>query len=415
MRQAIHLVRTEQGPDAVILSTRQVDGGVEIISAIDYDQNLISEMVETANPPSTARRAKHKAVQGARERLQTNEVRASTDQDTGASARKSSAARAVESESDNASLLQMQRELNAMKSLLHDQLSQLAWGQFSNVQPLKAQHIKRLRALGFSPKLALEIVDDVREINNADKSWRDVVLNIAKRLPVANNQLVDDGGNYALVGPTGVGKTTSIAKLAARFVLRHGLEQVALVTVDTFRIGAQQQLQTYGQILGVPVYRSNLADLGLTLATLTDKRLILIDTPGINPRDAQAQAQLEHLSGAVPLRTLLVLSANTQRCALDETVRCFRAHRPEGCILTKLDEAVSLGGPLSAIVAGRLRLSYVSDGQRVPEDLHIARVSDLISRTLSLAREFEHSTEQEMLVLPTLPLTKKEITAHAHL
>jgi len=200
------------------------------------------------------------------------------------------------------------------------------------------------------------------------------------------------------VGSTGVGKTTSIAKLAARYVLRHGQRHVALVTTDSYRIGAHEQLMTYGRLLGIPVQvASDHNELRSTLNSLSDKRLVLIDTAGMSQRDVRLTEQFATLSDTgLPIRTLLVLSATVHPSVMDETIRAFSGVPLDGAILTKLDEAASLGGVLSAVIEQQLPLRFVTNGQRVPEDMQVARTSELIQQATALASERDLPAESLM-------------------
>lgn len=414
MRQAIRLVRTEQGPEAVILSSRAVNGGIEIISAMDYDQRLVSEMVYTAekNRPSpvvepVTKKTEH-SDRKVQDRLEEHAVSeqlttpppvvvkpqalpASTEVDRPL---------VLDSKTQDPALKALQQDLAAMKGLLREQLSGLAWGDYSRNQPVRAQHVKRLKRLGFSPSLSRELADAVQEINDPVKSWREVLYRVAKKIPTSQGDIIEQGGTIALVGPTGVGKTTTLAKLAALFALRHGRDQVAMVNVDTFRIGAQKQLQTYGQILSVPVITTRLDELGMVLDGLTDKKLILIDTAGFGPRDPRNKKRFQLYSKISSITTYLTMASNIQRNALDEAVRTFGTMGLKGCILTKLDEAANLGDALSVIIRHGLPLVYVSDGQRVPEDLHPARVNNLLTRAVSLAKKFNENVDEGSPVWP---------------
>jgi flagellar biosynthesis protein FlhF len=218
---------------------------------------------------------------------------------------------------------------------------------------------------------------------------------------VDTSDSLDQGGVVALVGATGVGKTTTIAKLAARYALRHGRERVALVTTDSYRIAAHEQLRTYGRILGIPVRIANShAELSEALKLLSDKDLILIDTAGMSQRDVRLSEQFALLGEAAPnLKTFLVLSTTTHRSGLGEVVKAFGKVKLDGCILTKLDETTSLGGALSTAVEHKLPVAYVSDGQRVPEDIHIARAPNLIQRAVLVAQQTSQALEQESLNL----------------
>jgi flagellar biosynthesis protein FlhF len=212
---------------------------------------------------------------------------------------------------------------------------------------------------------------------------------LQRELPIgaAADGLVERGGVYALVGPTGVGKTTTVAKIAAECALRFGPEQVALVTTDTYRIGAIDQLRIYGRILSAPVFAiRDEADLRQTLANVRARRLVLIDTIGMSQRDQRLAEQIALLAGAGrAVQRVLLLPAVAQSSVLDDVVRAYRGAALAGCILTKVDEAPSLGGALDALLRHRLTLHYVANGQRVPEDLHRPNALYLVERAFRLA------------------------------
>jgi len=196
-----------------------------------------------------------------------------------------------------------------------------------------------------------------------------------------------------------VGKTTTIAKLAARFALRHGARSLALVSTDSYRIGAQEQLVTYGRLLGVHV---QIADdrqaLEHALRSLSDRRLVLIDTAGMSQRDMRLAEQFEMLEGAgVPVATYLALSATHQQAVLEETLSAFGRVRLRGAVVTKVDEAASLGGVLGALVEHRLPIAWVCDGQRVPEDLQPARAQNLVNRAVALMQQHGQETDDSLL------------------
>jgi flagellar biosynthesis protein FlhF len=210
---------------------------------------------------------------------------------------------------------------------------------------------------------------------------------------------MDGGGVVALVGATGVGKTTLIAKLAARWVMRHGTRDIALISTDSVRIGAQEQVQTLGRLLGVPAYAlDGSAELADVLEHLADKRLVLIDTAGLSPRDPRLEQELKLLAAASKrMETALVLSASAQAGAIEEAVTRFASAKPTTCVLTKLDEATSLGGAISTLIRARLPVTYVSEGQRVPEDLAPARAHQLIARAVELSRKSGASADEDLL------------------
>ncbi len=358
IRQAIRMVREEVGPDAVILSNTEVDGGVEIIAAMDYDEALL---------------------QG------TGSVPAST---TAAADSSKPAADPTRNEwSQDPALLEMRREMKSMRGLLEQQLSSLAWGDMARRNPARARLLHSLRDTGIRPALARQIASEAAQTADDDAAWRQALAILAHRIAVTNDDILDRGGVVALIGPTGVGKTTTIAKLAARYVLRHGARNVALVTTDSYRIGAHEQLRTYARILGLPLrVAASGEELRSALAGFSDKRLVLVDSAGMSQRDLRLTEQMALLAdGGEPLRTYLVLSAAGQMFSALEAARAFQDARLRGCIITKLDEAMSLGGLLSVMIQQKLPVAYVSDGQRVPEDLAVARAHSLVSSAVGLA------------------------------
>src|SRR5690606_10855384 len=211
----------------------------------------------------------------------------------------------------------------------------------------------------------------VEEVTEPRQAWRMLLAHLAQGIPVMREELIDEGGVIALVGPTGAGKTTTLGKLAARYVLKHGSQHVALVTMDTFRIGAHEQLRTLGRILNVPVRvvdeQNSLQDV---LDEFAGKRLVLVDTAGLQARDPQLRGQLAELAAqGARLRTLLVLAATSQYRVLKAAWHNYRSCDLAGCILTKVDEAGSLGEAIGLAMEQRLQVAYIADGQRIPDDI----------------------------------------------
>jgi flagellar biosynthesis protein FlhF len=377
MRQAIRLVREAQGPDAVILSNRKVDGGIEIISAVDYDETLL----DNTTPGASAYLSVAQTEQQAADRAQSTE-----DESVNASDEPAPAVPNV-SWSQDPAIVSMREEIKQLRGLLENQLAHLAWGDRTRREPLHTDVMRRLSSMELDAELIERISAATVNACGADHAWQLALAELAATIPVAEHDEIDQGGIVALVGSTGVGKTTSVAKLAARFVLRHGQRHVALVTTDSYRIGAHEQLMTYGRLLGIPVQvASDHKELRSTLNSLSDKRLVLIDTAGMSQRDVRLTEQFSTIcDSGLPVRSLLVLSATLHPAVLDETIRAFSGVALDGAILTKLDEAASLGGVLSAVIKQHLPLNFVANGQRVPEDMHPARTQNLIQQAAELA------------------------------
>ena len=365
MRQAIQKVREDQGPDAVILSNRQVDGGIEIIAAIDYDDNLFDHTSENTTPAQTP--VAVDTLPATEQRPVTRASQVNWSQDP--------------------AIVSMRDEISQLRGLLENQLAHLAWNDCERRQPLHAVVMRRLSSMEFHTDLIERVSAPTVHARDDEHALQLAMAELAATVPVADNEFLDQGGIVALVGSTGVGKTTSVAKLAARYVLRHGQRHVALVTTDSYRIGAHEQLKTYGRLLGIPVHvASDHKELRSILNSLSDKRLVLIDTAGMSQRDVRLTEQFATLADSgIPIRTLLVLSATLHPSVLDETIRAFSSVDLEGAVLTKLDEAASLGGALSTIIKQNLPLMFVTNGQRVPEDLHPARADKLVQMAIELS------------------------------
>ncbi len=402
MRQAIRKVREDQGPNAVILSNRQVTGGVEIIAALDYDEALVNQAL------GAHEKAENKAATEAYTSAYAEAGEADGAEARGAGWDFSSHA---EAQAGSSSLESIEKELKALRNFMEAPLLQFGWGEMRKVQPLRANLLKRLMTLGLAPDLCREIVEQVVNQGLIDNGWAESLKLLAGMLPVAEDDILSDGGVIALVGPTGVGKTTTVAKLAARFALRHGRRHVALVTTDSYRIGAHEQLRTYGRILGIPVQTAGDRDeLAAVLNHAQDRKLVIIDTAGVSQRDLHLTEKLSSLSlGGQRIRNYLVLSATGQAQVQSEVIKSFRKAGLHRCILTKMDEASNLGGTLAMLIQHGLPAAYITDGQQVPDDLHPARAERLVKHAVGLMQQQEQTLAEE-----TLAFNFGGLVANAH-
>lgn len=417
MRQAIRKVREALGPDAVILSNNSVADGVEVVAAIDYDESLLG----TAAFIEEVSKAKQEPQEPEEQEVNRDAIWDDVRYGRNIPATRATSQKAVsqpqatdtlEQSASDPALVQMQSELRSLRGLLVNQLSGLAWENETKYHPLRARLLQRLIALGLSPQLAREIVSNVDEKDDMDHNWRMALGHLAHRLPVMNDALLDkEKSVVAVVGATGVGKTTTIAKLAARYILRHGQRRVGLITTDNYRVAAHEQLRSYARILGAPLrVATDAGSLQDALAAFHDKDLVLIDTAGMSQCDMRLNEQFTMLEKTGHhIDVFLALSVNSQRGVLADQVRAFRSVPLAGCILTKVDETTSLGGGLSVATEQNLPVAYISDGQQVPEDLHPARAHALVSRAVAIMQEVGVGAKDD-------PVSQKigGMAAHAH-
>ncbi|OJW43512.1 MAG: flagellar biosynthesis protein FlhF [Thiobacillus sp. 65-1059] len=375
-REAMRQLRDALGPDAVILSNRTVDGGVEVLALAAED--IASMAPPVVEAPAIAAPAKAPLA----------DVQDETEPAPAVAIKRRLVERVAVPSTDSTQLAQsvvgeIRGEIKAMQMRLESQLADLAWRDLPGRDPAGAAVMRDMLAAGFSATLARELLETMPkgDVEQA-QGWAKNTL--MKRLQVMQSEtdMLDGGGVFALMGPTGAGKTTTTAKLAARFVVRHGADKLALLTTDSYRIGGHEQLRIYGKILGVAVHAvRDAADLRLALSELRNKHTVLIDTVGMSQRDQAVAEQVEMLCQAgKPIKRLLLLNATSHGDTLNEVVQAYRTRGLDGCILSKVDEAASLGPALDCAIRHQLSVHYLATGQRVPEDLHLANRQYLIHR-----------------------------------
>ena len=403
-RQALRELRADQGPDAVILSNRRVNGGVEIIAAMDYEDAMINSALGNPEELSTTAQAISSAVKSSPASPHNNDVE--NAQFTGRDSAETILSGLEETQGLNeepSALNKIQDELKGLRNIMEAPLMQFSWGETGRIQPLYASLLKQLMTLGLSSKLSQSIAKRTANQGLNKHSWLESLKLLAKLVPINNDDILTNGGIVSLIGPTGVGKTTTIAKLAARFALKHGRRGITLITTDNYRIGAHEQLRTYGRILGVPVHvASDNDELKNLLKEANEKsaehNLTLIDTAGVCQKDSRLSDQLTTLNiREMDIKNYLVLSATGQMNLQDNVIRAFSKLKLQGCMLTKIDEAASLGEIISVLIQHELPLHFVCDGQKVPDDLHQARGKLLVKEAVKLMRNTNKSPSTEEL------------------
>lgn len=445
MRTALAEVKETLGPDAVIMSNKKVTGGVEIVAAVDYQSqvpgpkdapvrrqlndesvNISSAARQMIRPEPTpakeqnehyadtlaallARQQKLKpgnggpmgntqsaglaAANAAPRTLAEQGQWGAAPEPAKPKARVASGQRAPQPAQRDQEMEGMRKEMASIRKLLEHQISGLMWQEVERREPMRALLIKELKKLGFDDAFADQLAGLIPEDMSIHQAMAQLAEVLTAQLKISEDEIMRQGGAVALLGPTGVGKTTTIAKLAARFAMKYGAEQVALITTDNYRIGAHEQLQTYGRIMGCPVRLVRDAEeLANALYQFRHRRLVLIDTAGVGQRDIRLTEQLDTLvkNAKVRIRSYLVMSATSQRRVMQEAVDHFRRIPLSGCILTKLDESLNLGEVINVCIQNSLPISYITDGQRVPEDIQVANAAQLVGAAMgSLERETE--------------------------
>ena len=440
-REALRMVRDALGADAVILSNRSVNGNVEILALASADMASLAEPSvekEVLPQPLVAALAGKRLAQSQPQPQPAQQVQAQPQQQpvTPPQSRSGSALSAFARlrptpvaapapapapvqvqvatplppasttvDTHQAEMRQMMDEIRSMRGMLESQLAEISWGAQHRREPLKATVMREMLAAGFSASLARYLTEKLPEQGAVDPmNWIKSVLTRNLSAAPDENAILDNGGVFALVGPTGVGKTTTTAKLAARCVMRHGAGKLALITTDGYRIGGFEQLRIYGKILGVMVHSvKDEADLRIALAEMKNKHTVLIDTAGAGQRDQMVAEQVAMLSGAdTPVKRILCMSATSTGETLNEVVKAYKGNGLAGAIITKLDEAATIGAVLDVIIRQKLQLQYIANGQRVPEDLHLARPNFLIDRAFKMKREsapFQYQDDELPLVI----------------
>ncbi|HEH9403241.1 TPA: flagellar biosynthesis protein FlhF [Aeromonas bestiarum] len=443
MRTALAEVKETLGPDAVIMSNKKVTGGVEIVAAVDYQSqvpgpkdapvrrqlndesvNISSagrqmtrpaptqaqeqnehyadtlaallarqQKLNPANPAGLKGAAPVAAAGSAPRTLAEQGQWGAAPEPAKPKARAAAPGRASQPAQRDPEMEGMRKEMASIRKLLEHQLSGLMWQEVERREPMRALLIKELKKIGFDDAFADQLAGLIPEDMSIHQAMAQLAEVLTAQLKISEDDILRQGGAVALLGPTGVGKTTTIAKLAARFAMKYGAEQVALITTDNYRIGAHEQLQTYGRIMGCPVRQVRDAEeLATALYQFRHRRLVLIDTAGVGQRDIRLTEQLDTLvkNAKVRIRSYLVMSATSQRRVMQEAVDHFRRIPLSGCILTKLDESLNLGEVINVCIQNALPISYITDGQRVPEDIQVANAAQLVGAAMgSLERETE--------------------------
>lgn len=392
-RQAMRQVLDELGEDAVILSNQKLPDGVEIVCALDYDPATQPRELASALKESKRGDELQEELDAARQRILAGAVfDASASSSSLLNQESFSSGLSAQEDKQESRIIQaMESEIQSLRNLLHNQLS----SQESKVNPAEAYVRNRLAVAGFSSKYIQHLLSlaQLDSDLSTSQAWSLMLEKLTSQLLVHEEDLIEKGGVVAVFGPTGVGKTTTLSKLAARYVLKYGSDGLALVTTDCYRIAAYEQLRTVGRILGVTVRvvdENNSLD--ATLKSLKRKSLILVDTAGLNVKDPNLKTQINLLASSnVKIKRFLVMPTTSQAKVLSATYEAYKNVGLNGCILSKIDEATNLGEALGLVLENRLPIAYVTDGQKIPDDLSLANKKQLLSRLVKDIEALEAS------------------------
>jgi flagellar biosynthesis protein FlhF len=441
MRTALDQIKHELGADAVIMSNKKIPEGVELMAAVDYQQKIPSDstsaaedtnnetlkndVVSLSSAPRTQQPQQNdekpvdslSALLGRKiqqHNASNNEpdieqqFKNFTDKLEQASLAQPDSSSTLQQAtvgeqppqmptknvlntqtiSANDELEQMRAEMASIRSLLEHQVSGLMWQDYAQRDPNRAVLVNRLMAMGLTEQVSDHVANCTPTHENEEVVWGNAKKLLVNQLSTSNNEIIRRGGIVSLVGPTGVGKTTTIAKLAARFAQINGSDSVVMISTDSYRIAGYEQLSTFAKIIGCKVAMAQDPEsLDALLTQYSDKKLVLIDTAGMGQRDMRLAEHLTTLiaNSRVRIRNYLVLAANTQQRVMQENVERFKKIPLAGCIYTKLDESLSIGEIIATSIQNGLPIGYLTDGQRVPEDIKVANAEKLVTLADKLA------------------------------
>jgi flagellar biosynthesis protein FlhF len=417
--EALSMVRRGLGEDAIIISNHLVNGGNEIMAYKEEDmQAMIAEqqpaqiddskgmttLLSLINKKNRDLNPDKEAINIAASSAEIDKPAIKMDKPTKAPKHNKAITKEVSSLMTSAETPEQQtsnqqvsdqqmvdilNEMREMRRVVESQLTTISWSNIQQRDAVKSKILNSLLNAGFSASLSRHLAEKLPANLNDVKSTNWVKTILAKNVNSIEDEteVLDQGGIFALIGPTGVGKTTTMAKMAARYVMKHGTQNLGLITTDAYRVGGHEQLRIYGKILGVMVHAvKDEADLKIALNELKNKHTILIDTVGVSQRDQMVAEQTSMLSSTdTPVKRLLCLNATSTGETLADVIKAYKGNGLDGCIITKLDEAATIGSALDVIIREKLKLYYTTDGQRVPEDIHLANKQQLIEHALKLS------------------------------
>lgn len=460
MRSALQAISDQFGPDAAVISNKCVDEGIELLFSVsDDEQGQLDPVLDPVSAAADTQRStlekgiimqkqemrqkakfieqQLKRKKGALSAAEVYELRdldekpgnkmddrleaeypASTPLSTAGSKPALQKAEANDA-SSKLELESLRHELAQMRSVFQSQLESMRWPQFQQQQPQMAEFWRRLTAMGIEPdviRTCLDTLSRQRKNTASALEWSDVMRFFTRRLMVDASDPVMQGGVHVFVGPTGVGKTTTIAKLAAQYVLMKGVDSISLITTDCFRIAGHEQLRVISRLLNIPLIVSKPEELAGHIERLKHQQLILVDTAGVNPNDEQQLEQLRQVALlGQTVQTWLLLNATSQYRVLKRHNDLYQQAKPDAYMLTKTDESSSLGESLSCLLQQAKPLAYTTFGQQIPGDMACADAASLMQQCADNAEQGVSGEILSMAFSRSMDLESFEGVADSHI
>jgi len=425
-RKALNMVRETLGAEAIIISNRNVGNGVEILAAEDFDEELSTHgEVNTANatvlPETLPKKIEpipqenNAFAESIKREIQKQEEaynpKANSDEKQRIhpphhphdilptnlfDIRRVTESNAYEQSEQQSVISSMREEISKLRGMMEKQFSKAVPKKEEN--PIRDTLQKQFLRIGLNNSLAGALVNTMQNIDELtpQMATREALALLSRQIRTSNDDILTTGGIVVLLGSAGSGKTTTLAKLASQFIQRHLSKDIILVSTDTVRIGAQEQLLAYGQLLGIPVLKAkDQNEINQILSAVGDKKLVLVDSASLTQNDLMNPKSLPTMqTGVKNVKHYLVMPASMQTATLEHIVASLStADVLEAGIITKVDDSVNLGSALSAAIQHKLPIAYWSDGQDIASHLHTAKPQNLISKAVTMIRNVSRAPE----------------------
>lgn len=421
-RSAMAKVREEFGAEAVVLSSREVSAGFEMVAAANYDEYDVSEELKNGEEDAfgspaqsvvAPRIKERKRTQQAARHADSNDVQFQQEQvihtslsyvaEIPTAANQSSDVKEQSSDKDVPTLKTLQTELAQLRHLMENELSKFSKNSNntarSNRAKARASMKRHLIRAGFSDSLSEQLTGKIDLTAAGAEKWRGVMETLSKRISPCSKDLIASGGIAAFIGQPGVGKTTVISKLAMNKLLRDGMDTVGLISAGGIKDPRNTRLRDFAESTGIAFIEShNATHLKSAIEEFSSKELVLIDTQGMAENDLRLVIQsAEFRIVDHPIDTYLVLSGESDLTALLNTVSLFERYSPVGVVLTKLDISHQLSSSVEALAVTKLPIAYLCNGEEIPTDIRVGKPRELVKYALKASHRKVSQRSREFL------------------